>query len=294
MNVLSLFDGISCAQEALRQAGVSVDKYYASEVDKHVITVTKKNFPDTIQVGGIEDWPNWEVDWSEIDLVVGGSPCQGFSLLGNQLAFDDPRSKLFFELANVIDYAKEHNPNVKFLMENVRMKPDFIEVISGRLGVEGVMINSALISPHHRQRYYWSSEYIKAPEAVETDFSSILEPEDEGYFPAVSRKGSPRPVVLTGGKFACLTATYYKGIRADGRPALAISEGTFDEMYPANEIKRLTPLHCERLQGLPDDYTLVVESGKQIVSNTQRYMALGNGFHVGTIVNIFKQMEITQ
>ena len=95
MNVLSLFDGMSCGQIALNKIGIKPNKYYASELDKHAIVVTQANYPDTIQLGDATNWREWDIDWSSIDLLIGGSPCQGFSFAGKQLAFDDPRSKLF-------------------------------------------------------------------------------------------------------------------------------------------------------------------------------------------------------
>lgn len=169
MNVLSLFDGISCGQVALERAGISVGKYYASEVDKYAISITQKNYPDTIQFGDVTKWREWDIDWSTIDLIQGGSPCQGFSFAGKQLNFDDPRSKLFFVFADILDHARKHNPDVRFLLENVRMKQEYQDVISERLGVKPVMINSALVSAQNRVRLYW------------TNIGEIEQPEDRGY-----------------------------------------------------------------------------------------------------------------
>lgn len=129
MNVLSLFDGMSCGQIALNQLGIKVDEYYASEIDKWAIQVTQKNYPDTIQLGDITKWREWDIDWASIDLVYGGSPCQGFSFAGKQLAFDDPRSRLFFEFVDIVNHIKSLNPDVKFLLENVRMKKEYLDVI---------------------------------------------------------------------------------------------------------------------------------------------------------------------
>lgn len=168
MNVLSLFDGISCGQVALERAGIEVNNYYASEVDKYAIQVTQKNYPNTIQLGDVTKWQEWEIDWSSIDLLIGGSPCQGFSFAGKQLNFDDLRSKLFFVYADILNHIRKHNPNVKFLLENVKMKKEYQDVISSYLGVEPVEINSSLVSAQNRKRLYW------------TNIGKIEQPEDKG------------------------------------------------------------------------------------------------------------------
>lgn len=164
MNVLSLFDGMSCGQIALNRIGIKPSKYYAAEVDKYAITVTQANYPDTIQLGDVTKWREWDIDWSNIDLLIGGSPCQGFSFAGKQLAFDDPRSKLFFVYVDILNHIQSLNPDVKFLLENVKMKKEHLEVITEQLGVEPVFINSALVSAQNRQRYYWANWEFGLPE----------------------------------------------------------------------------------------------------------------------------------
>ena len=146
MNVLSLFDGVSCGQIALERAGIKVDNYYASEIDKHAITVTQNNYPNTIQLGDVQKWHEWELP--KIDLLIGGSPCQGFSFAGKQLNFNDPRSKLFFEFVDVLKYYKPKY----FLFENVKMKQEYQDVITEHLGVEPIEINSSLVSAQNRIR----------------------------------------------------------------------------------------------------------------------------------------------
>lgn len=166
LNVLSLFDGISCGKVALERAGIEVDKYYASEIDKYAIKVSQKNYPDIIQLGDVTKWRDWDIDWASIDLIIGGSPCQGFSNAGKGLNFDDPRSALFFVFVDILNYARQINPNIKFLLENVKMKKEWANVITEYLGVEPVEINSALVSAQNRQRNYW------------TNISKISQPED--------------------------------------------------------------------------------------------------------------------
>lgn len=178
MNVLSLFDGMSCGRIALDRLGIKVDNYYASEIDKYAMKVSEANYPDIIQVGDVT-----ALDLStlpKIDLIMGGSPCQGFSFAGKQLAFDDPRSALFFEFVRCV---KELNPKY-FLLENVRMKKEYLDVISEYMGVEPICINSALVSAQNRVRYYWTNiPGIEQPEQrgivlrdiLETNKSDILD-----------------------------------------------------------------------------------------------------------------------
>ena len=187
MKVLSLFDGMSCGQIALRQLmllngfeNLRVDTYYASEIDKYAIAQTQHNFPDTVQLGDVERWREWDIDWEHLDLVMGGSPCQGFSFAGKQLAFDDPRSRLFFVFAEILDYARAHNPKVKFLLENVNMKKDHLRIISERVGVFPVNINSALVSAQNRNRWYWTDIRTRQEGLFGEVYSDIPQPEDRG------------------------------------------------------------------------------------------------------------------
>ncbi|MDR0231598.1 MAG: DNA cytosine methyltransferase [Dysgonamonadaceae bacterium] len=157
MNVLSLCDGMSCGQIALAELGIEYDKYYASEIDKHAIGQTQLNFQDTIQLGSIEDWKNWDIDWVSIGLILAGTPCTGFSFAGKGLAFDDPQSRLFFIFVEILNHTKKHNPDVIFMLENVRMKKKYLRIISEMVNVFPVMIDSALVSAQTRKRYYWSN-----------------------------------------------------------------------------------------------------------------------------------------
>lgn len=225
MNILSLFDGISAGQVALQRAGIAVENYYASEIDKYAVQITQKNHPNTIQLGDITKWREWDIDWSIIDMVIGGSPCQGFSFAGKQLNFEDPRSKLFFDYLDICNHVADHNPKMKFLLENVRMKQEYQDVISEFLGVSPMFMNSSLISAQNRPRLYW------------TNIENVIQPEDKGILlrdiilkdveykyhltdQAIDymnrlRNGKPRweyhknPI---DGKAACLTANMYKGV----------------------------------------------------------------------------------
>ena len=154
-NILSLFDGMSATQIALQRSDITVGKYYASEVDKYAIKVTQANFPDTIQLGDVTQVRATALP--PIDLLVGGSPCQGFSQAGQGANFDDPRSKLFWEYVRILKEVRVKNPDVFFLLENVGMKPEWQNIISQALGVQPIMINSNLVSAQNRKRLYWTN-----------------------------------------------------------------------------------------------------------------------------------------
>jgi len=143
---------------ALERAGIKVDKYYSSEVDKYAIAISEKNYKKSIvRLGDVTKWKDWDIDWSSIDLLIGGSPCQGFSFVGKQLNFEDERSKLFFEYVEILKHIKEQNPKVFFLLENVRMKKEYRDVITRFLKVEPILINSSLVSAQDRKRLYWTN-----------------------------------------------------------------------------------------------------------------------------------------
>lgn len=182
MNVLSLFDGMSCGQIALKELGIISEKYYASEVDKHAIKQTQLNFPNTIQLGDVTKWKDWDIKWKSIDLVLAGSPCQGFSFAGKQLAFDDPRSRLFFVFIDILNHIKSVNPDVIFLLENVNMKRSYMRIISEYCGVFPVNINSGLVSAQNRSRWYWTNIRTKRIGLFGEVYSDIPQPEDKGIF----------------------------------------------------------------------------------------------------------------
>ena len=298
MNVLSLFDGMSCGRIALDRLGIKVDNYYASEIDKYAMKVSEANYPDIIQVGDVT-----ELDTStlpKIDLIMGGSPCQGFSFAGKQLAFDDPRSALFFEFVRCV---KELKPKY-FLLENVRMKKEYLDVISEYMGVEPIMINSALVSAQNRVRYYWTNiPGIEQPEQRGIVLRDILETNTSNEYLAGENlqknykggnqlnpnyKSQANTMHDTEGKSGTICAGthgYANGYVADVDPKYYLSArtnvGDEQEVY----WRKLTPVECERLQTVPDNYT-------NHVSNTQRYKMLGNGWTIEVIAHILKNMEL--
>jgi site-specific DNA-cytosine methylase len=225
MKVLSLFDGISAGQLALQRAGVAVDAYYASEVDKYAISVTQNAYPNTIQLGDVTKWREWDIPWGEIDLVIGGSPCQGFSFAGKQLNFNDPRSALFFVFVDICHRVADDNPKMRFMLENVRMKKEYQDVITGYFGVNPIAINSSLVSAQNRYRLYWTNiPNVTQPDdrgillrdiiLDDVDSKHYLSPEAIDYMDRL-RNGKPRWEYHTNnldGKAACLTANMHKGV----------------------------------------------------------------------------------
>lgn len=324
MKVLSLFDGISACHLALTRAGFEVDNYYTSEVDKYATQISEKHYPDAIRLGDITNWQEWDIDWSSIDLVTGGFPCQAWSIAGKQLGDKDERGMLFWTMLDVMKTVLAANPKALFLIENVKMKREFEEYITYHtvqaLGhVEKHLINSALVSAQNRNRYYW------------TNIKGITQPEDKGLVLA--------DVIQNGGvdreKSHCLDANYYKGGNLKSyfeknrrqlvfENKLIVPEATkkgYVEIEPGqcvnltfpnsktrrgrkmagksncltaanheyshwngHSYRKLTPVECERLQTFPDGWT-------DGVSNTQRYKTLGNAWTVDVVAHIFSFMK---
>jgi len=274
-NVLSLFDGMSCGQLALDTLGVMVGNYFASEIDSHAIRIAKKNYPNTKHIGSVLDVKG--SDLPKIDLLIGGSPCQSFSNAGDGSGMDG-KSKLFWEFVRVL---KETKPTY-FLLENVKMKKELEKIITDTLGVEPIAINSRLLTAQNRPRLYWTNiPNVVQPIDRGIVLKDILEDQvDEKFYlsdKAIDymsrlRNGKPRWEYHTNpldGKSACLTANMFKGV-----PYGVIKE----------KMRRLTPIECERLQSVPDNYT-------EGVSNTQRFKMLGNGWTIDVIAHILNEMR---
>ena len=242
MNVLSLFDGMSCGQQALKELGIRVDNYYASEIDKYAIDIAKKNFPNTIHVGDVTQLKG--ADLPQIDLLMGGSPCQGFSFAGKQLNFNDPRSALFFEFVRLL---KECKPKY-FLLENVRMKKEYQDVITEQLGVEPIMINSSLVSAQNRVRLYWTNiPNIEQPKEKGMVLADVLERLDDfqesdelpkwlhGHYNEKKRIESVKNITE---KARTLTATMWKG-HPEGYVSKPIQVGTASDINGHDILKRI-------------------------------------------------------
>ena len=281
--VLSLFDGISCGKVALDRAGIKVKKYYASEIDKFAMQVSEKNHPDIIQLGDVTSWRSWDIDWENVGLLIGGSPCQGFSFAGKQLNFNDDRSKLFFVYVDILNHIKSVNPDVKFLLENVKMKAEWQDVISGYLGVKPIRINSALVSAAKRDRLYWANFDVEMPDDKGITFDDINQHStdwlSDTYIDKVSKwKAQQDPIanttfIGTNSKLPCLTA---RGYNQSHSGMILISDG--------NKYRYLTNNEAELAMTLPVDYTAGI-------TDRERARCLGNGWTVDVIAHIFTYLN---
>ena len=180
MNVLSLFNGMSTGHTALDNVGIKVGKYYSSEIKPAAIKLTQHHYPDTIQLGDVNNWREWDIDWKSIDMVLSGSPCQDLSAAGKRIGLYGSRSSLFFVFVDILNHIKELNPNVLFLQENVGSAPKKdVGIMSRALGVYPVRINSSLVTAQLRDRYYWSN-IRTAPDGMFGDIiTDIPEPKDK-------------------------------------------------------------------------------------------------------------------
>jgi len=351
MNVLSLFDGMSCGQQALERAGFKVDNYFASEIDKYAIQVTMANYPNTKQLGSVVNVDGYSLP--KIDLLIGGSPCQSFSFAGKRKGMStkdeqeiltlehylqlkaegfefEGQSYLFWEYMRLLNETKPKY----FLLENVMMGEKWEKVLSKAIGVKPIMINSALISAQNRQRLYWTNiglepaglfgdleTTIEQPKDKGIFLKDILEPEvDEKYFLSYEAlekirkwKAQQNPledIETNYRKNGCLTARgnsdMHSGMklvihnmmprsgdpakggtghltRTDGK-TYCLDTGNTNAVENLSGIRRLTPIECERLQTVKDNYT-------NHVSDSQRYKMLGNGWTVDVIAHFFKYMK---
>ena len=282
INVLSLFDGISCGHIALDKAGIPINKYYASEIDKYAIKVTNKNYPETINLGDVTT-VSGELFTEKIDLLIGGSPCQGFSQAGKMKNFDDPRSKLFWEYVRILQEVKPKY----FLLENVVMKQEWQDIISEALGVKPIMIDSSLTSAATRKRLYWTNiPGVGQPEDLGITFGDIRERDvSEGsiYYTDKGldwirrhekRTGKTLRIIGDSDKMQMLEASMYK----------KYSSQRFFGIEDTHGLRYITVTECERCMNVPDGYT-------DCCSNTQRYKQLGNGWEVNTITHIFRILK---
>ena len=327
MNVLSLFDGMSCGQLALERAGIQVENYYAAEIDKYAIKVTQANFPSTTQLGDVTAIDPDSLP--DIDILIGGSPCQGFSFAGKQLNFDDPRSKLFWEYVRLLKALKPKY----FLLENVKMKKESMDVITEALGVEPVAINSRLFSAQNRPRIYWTNIPFDVPtEDKGIVLRDILEPEVEEKYYAGKKlresymggnqlnpkyKSQCNTIYPTDGKFATLCAGthgysfgYVPAPSPDG--LILVGDAGISDKYsyvnrvyhPDGKGPSLVSSDGGHLQPKISDNTTTyrkltptecerlqtVPHGytDKNVSDTQRYKMLGNGWTVDVVSHIMK------
>jgi site-specific DNA-cytosine methylase len=301
MNVLSLFDGMSCGQIALNRANIQYNNYFASEIDKNAIKVTQHHYPNTVQLG---DVTKIEFIASKIDLLIGGSPCQGFSFAGKQLNFDDSRSKLFFEFVRLIDECKP----TYFLLENVVMKKEYEDVITQYLGVEPIKINSSLVSAQNRVRLYWTNiPNVKEPEDRNISLSDILEDDSiinpgairgrrlnkatiigRRLNPDGKRKDYDKDIPITQclevratntNKSNCLTTVDKDNVLTT--MPIGRHPNAFKDKLP---FRYYTLKEYERLQTIPENYT-------SVVSTSQAKKMIGNAWTVDVISHIFSYLK---
>ena len=327
MNVLSLFDGMSCGQLALQRAGIQVENYYAAEIDKYAIKVTQANFPGTVQLGDVTAIDPDSLP--DIDLLIGGSPCQGFSFAGKQLNFDDPRSKLFWEYVRLLNALKPKY----FLLENVKMKKESMDVITRALRVDPIFINSRLFSAQNRPRMYWTNIPFDVPtEDKGIVLRDILEPEVEEKYYAGKKlresymggnqlnpkyKSQCNTIYPTNGKFATLCAGthgysfgYVPAPSPDG--LILVGDAGISDKYsyvnrvyhPDGKGPSLVSSDGGHLQPKISDNTTTYRKLTPLecerlqtvphgytdkgISDTQRYKMLGNGWTVDVVSHIMK------
>ena len=273
--VLSVFDGMSCGQLALQRAGIEYKEYYASEIDKHAISVTQHNFPNTKQLGSITELKTENLPI--IDLFIGGSPCQSFSSFGNGKGFDG-KSGLFWEYVRVLKELKLKNPKIKFMLENVNMKKEWCDIITNELGVEPIAFNSNLVSAQNRDRLYWTNIDFIVPGDKNILFNDILENLPFREIPKCFYKNWGDKMRIDKG------LNWVKNKKAN----CLTTKNCHTNQYLLNEDKSLCRLltanEFEKLQTVPLNYT-------NIVNNTERFKMLGNGWTVDVIANIFNGLH---
>lgn len=297
---------------ALERAGITINKYFASEVDENAIAISEKNYKNIIRLGDVTKWREW--DLPKIDLVIGGSPCQGFSRAGKMLNFKDERSKLFFEFVDILRDIRKKNPEVLFLLENVKMKNEWVDVISGYLGVRPIEINSNLVSAQNRIRLYWTNiSGVGLPNDKNIKLIDVLEhkQKDETFikhqgiwFDSSISEASRNLVKCIDNEVRISQATKCGYIIAENGDGVNLSFPTsktrrgrvIKQKSPTldcscevcvlyeDTIRRLTVRELERLQTLPDGYT-------DGFSKPIARKAIGNGWTVDVIAHIFNSIH---
>lgn len=298
MNVLSLFDGISCGRIALERANIKIDKYYASEIDEKAIQVSKDNYSDIVQLGDINCWESWRIDLASIQLIMAGSPCQDLSWAHKDgLGLEGTKSSLFFRFAEILEAVRTLNPNVKFLLENVGMKKEYQNRISSVLGCEPITINSDTLSGQLRKRLYWANFKITQPVNKKISLQSVL---TDGYITERNKSrallaSDSRPLVnqhkmlyryLKRGFTTIvfrdertknrLTSNYVKSVPFREKPHLV--------KINDDDIRILNQSELEALQTLPIGYT------KTLNRNSAAHV-IGNGWTVDVIAHILKSIS---
>lgn len=315
MNVLSLFDGISCGMIALERANIKVDNYYSSEIEKSAIDISKKNYPNIIRMGDITKINKETLsNLPKIDLILAGSPCQGFSRNGNMLNFEHEQSKLFFDFIKILNWIRDNNNmDVKFLLENVEMKKEWKDIITSYVKVAPLDINSKLVSAQNRPRTYWTNiPNASIPEDKNINLYDILEL-DHQYdlidyqgikIDSSFNKKEINLINIVNKEVRISQATKQGYIIAEDGDGINLSfptsktrrgrvvkkkSNTLDKqcnicVYYNGILRKLSLVELERLQTLPDGYT-------EGVSDNKRKNAIGNGWTVDVITYLLKGLK---
>ena len=282
MIVISLFNGLNTGRQALENVGIKVDKYYSSEIKPYAIELTQHHFPDTIQLGDVTKWREWNIEWSKVDLVLSGSPCQDLSAAGNRKGINGKKSSLFFVFIEMLKHIKKLNPKVIFFQENVGSANKLdIGIMSRALGVYPVRMNSELVVAASRDRYYWSN--IRTKETMFDLVTDIPEPKDRGIFfqdiltDGYTDRKKARAILESEERQLVSKDKLYRRYTTIGMTNLIFDN---PEFKPNENVRILNKVELCRLQGFPDDYC-------DILTRNKAASLLGDGWTLPIIEHIF-------
>ena len=278
MNVVSLFNGMNTGRQALENVGIKVNKYYSSEIKPYAIELTQHHFPDTIQVGDVTKWREWNIDWKSIDLILSGSPCQDLSAAGKRAGINGSKSSLFFVFVEILEHIKTLNPNLIFFQENVgSANVGDVGIMSRALGVYPVRMNSELVTAQLRDRYYWTN--IRTKNTMFDVVVDIPEPKDK----KILLKDILTSGKVDANKHCCLKtkkgATSQASIKHRNK-----TTGMITVIYEDKYLRTCNKIEMCRLQGFPDDYC-------DILNEEKAHSLLGDGWTLPIIEHIFNFIE---
>ena len=285
MNVVSLFNGMNTGRQALENIGIKVNKYYSSEIKPYAIQLTQHHFPNTIQVGDVTKWREWDIDWQSIDLILSGSPCQDLSAAGKRAGINGSKSSLFFVFVDILNHIKSLNPNVLFLQENVGSASKLdVGIMSRALGVYPCRINSSLLTAQLRDRYYWSN--IRTKETMFDIVTDIPQPKDRG----ILLKDIITSGIVDRNKSLCIIERYIGAVPKNEQSIQKflinrVDFGSYTVVLENNLLRPFNKIEMCRLQGFPDDYC-------DILSTAKAGSLLGDGWTLPVIEHIFSFIKI--
>ena len=292
VNVLSLFDGIGSAAVALERVGIKINKYYGSEIEEDSIKVVKHHYPDAIHLGDITKWKNWDIDFSSIDILFAGFPCQSWSLAGKQKGLNDERGQLIYAMMDILNEVRKYNKDVYFLFENVKMKPEFLKIVNNIIGVKPVRINSKLVSAGLRDRYYWTN--IKFNPYIEDKCILLKDIIESGCVDRDKSLCIIKRYEGFRGSQSMLRRRYFgksmgQVVFENTTPEIQRKKWLEDdrkEWENIGTIRALTTRECERIQTLPEDYVT------SVLGDTPKAKGIvGNGWTIDVIAHILSFMN---